>query len=309
MPKRISILAISLFFASAFFSPALAQETTRFSTMQVSVWPEYDQPGVLVQYQGQISGASQSGVSHDISVLVPKGAGVGAACGIKNDGTHTSETWKETDAGDGFTTVSYNETEPQFHVEFYYNPLVGSPDKTMSFTYKASSAVDDLYLEIQHPLKATNFSLSPEAPNNHADKDGFTYHVYEQKQFAAGQTISSKISYTKTDPSPSVSGNNSAPSTAAAQTTSGELNPNLVVLLAVLLAAVGLIAYFAFVRRSQLQFDPVRISTPLGLPRISQGGFCTECGNAMEPDDRFCANCGRERRTGLVNQSNSQPAE
>ncbi len=305
MLKGIPFLAIVLVLASAIFSPAFAKDTTRIATLEISVWPEYDQPGVLVQYQGQIASADQSGAAHDISFLVPEGAGVGAACGIKTDGNHTSETWKESDAGDGFTTVTYKLSEPQFHVEFYYNPLVGATDKRMDFTYKAASAVDDLYLDIQHPLKATNFVLTPETTDSHTDKDGFTYHVYNQKQVTAGQTVSSKISYTKTDPNPSVSGQKSTPASATNQATTSGLNPNLVVVLAVLVAAAGLVAYFAFIRRAQPQFAAVPVFESHGVQRISRGRFCTECGNPMEPEDRFCAKCGKERRE-IVEQSSGQ---
>ncbi len=305
MLKGIPFLAIVLVLASAIFSPAFAEDTTRIATLEISVWPEYDQPGVLVQYQGQIASADKSGATREISFLVPKGAGVGAACGMKSDGSHTSETWKESDAGDGFTSVTYKLSEPQFHVEFYYNPLVGSPDKTMDFTYKAASPVDDLYLDIQHPLKATNFVLTPETKDSHTDKDGFTYHVYNQKQVAAGQTVSSKISYTKTDPNPSVSGQKSTPTSATNPETTGGINPNLIVVLAVLAAAAGLIAYFAFIRREQPQFAVIPLSESRGAGRISRGGFCTECGNAMEPEDRFCAKCGKERRE-IVEQSSGQ---
>ncbi len=305
MLKPIPFLAVLLAFASAIFFPSAAprayaanafEETTRFASLEISVWPEYDQPGVLVQYQGQLAGATQPGASREISVLVPKGAGVGAACGLKSDGTHTSETWKEADAGDGFTSITYQVGEPQFHVEFYYNPLVGSADKTMDFTYKAAEPVDELYLDVQHPLKATNFVLTPNAPDSHTDKDGFTYHVYSEKQVAVGQTISSKIAYTKTDPNPSVSGQKAAPAATSNQDAAGGLNPNLVVVLAVLVAAAGLIAYFAFLRRSQPQFVPVSISEERGERRLSNGGFCTQCGKALEPEDRFCAKCGKERK-------------
>ncbi len=298
MPKRILFLTLLVFLAFGLAAPTFANDPLRIATLEVSVWPEYDQPGVLVQYQGQIAGAAQSGVSREISVLVPKGAGVGAACGIRSDGNHTSETWNESDAGNGFTSVSYTVTEPQFHVEFYYNPLVGSPDKTMDFTYKASLPVDDLALDIQHPLKATNFILTPDTPDSHTDKDGFTYHVYDQKQVATGQTISAKVSYTKTDPSPSVSAQKSAPANSTNQDAASEgINPNLVVVLAVLLAAALLIGYFAFIRRSQPPLVPVSLIEARGERCLSRGGFCTECGNAMEPEDRFCAKCGTQRKT------------
>ncbi len=177
MLKGTPFLAILLVLASAIFSPAFAQDTTRIATLEISVWPEYDQPGVLVQYQGQLATMDQSGAAHDISFLVPKGAGVGAACGIKSAGSHTSETWKESDASDGYT-----------------------------------------------------------------------------------------------------------------------INPNLVVVLAVLAGAAGLIVYFAFIRRAQPPFAIIPLSESRGTGWISRGGFCTECGTAMEPEDRFCARCGTARK-------------
>ncbi len=117
--------------------------------------------GVLVQYQGTLSGIANKINARDLSFLVPKGAGVGAACAIKPNGNHTSETWKETDTDEGWTIITFQITEPDFHLEYYYNPLGSAPDKKMTFAYQAVLPVDELQLDVQHPFKATNFVLTP----------------------------------------------------------------------------------------------------------------------------------------------------
>ncbi len=303
MLKRLIVLALFalLFFAVA--SPARAEEPPKISIMDVSVWPEYDQPGVLVQYQGNVAAKPEKANPLELSFFVPKGAGVGAACAIQSDGNHTSETWKESDAENNLTKVTFKVTEPQFHVEYYYNPLPTSTDKKFSFAYTAALPADEVDLAVQHPLKATNFALTPDAPDTHKDQEGFTYHAYTFKQVASGQKLSTDVAYTKTDPKPSVSGNQpGSSSTSANSTTEGGVNPNQVIVLATFLAMAGIIAFFVWDRRNRtLQpryagagYEPQRndYEPPLATAVPSSGGYCTQCGTAMQPGDRFCARCG-----------------
>ncbi len=294
MPKRIFHFTLLAFFALWIVFPisiVRAEGPLRITSMNVSVWPEYDQPGVLVQYQGQIAGKSDKTNPREISFLVPKDAGVGAACAIKSDGNHTSETWKESDAGDGFVQVTFKLTEPTFHLEYYFNPLVGSPDKKIDFVYKAIMPADEIQLDIQHPLKATNFALNPDAPDSHKDSDGFTYHSYTFKQVAAGQKISSSVAYTKTDPKPSVTGQTNSVSAESASQNSPNLNQAIAV--GIVIGAIGIAGFF-FLQRNVRQ--PTRTRAVRRDARGEQtGGFCTQCGNAMEAEDKFCARCGAAR--------------
>lgn len=161
--------------------------------MDVSVWPEYDQPGVLVQYQGSVTAKVDKTSLLELSFFVPKGEGVGAASAIQANGNRTSETWKESDADSGLTQITYQEPEPQFHVEYYYNPLPTSTDKRFSFGYTAALPADEVQLVVQHPLKATNFVLTPDALNSPQDQDGFTYHAYTFKNVAVGQKLSADV--------------------------------------------------------------------------------------------------------------------
>ncbi len=297
MFRRISLFGVFAILFLAIALPARAEEPVKITTMNVSVWPEYDQPGVLVQYQGDVSAKPSKSTPIQVSFLVPKGAGVGAACAIQSNGNHTSETWKESEAENGLTQVAFSLTEPTFHVEYYYNPLPTSTDKKFSFAYTATIPADEVDLDVQHPLKATNFALTPDTPNTHQDQEGFTYHAYAFKQVAAGQKLSTDVAYTKTDPKPSVTGAKPASSTSAASSASDSgINLNQVIVIATFLAIAGIIAFFLW-ERNHRQFQPryahaesYKAAQPAGV--LSSSGYCTLCGNAMDAGDRFCARCG-----------------
>ena len=291
MLKRISFALILVLTTLGIASTVYAEDPLRISSMDIFVFPEYDQPGVLVQYQGTIATVADKSNPREVAFLVPKGVGIGAACAIKTNGEHTSETWKESDAGDGFTQVAFKINEPQFHVEYYYNPLVGAPDKKMDFVYKAFSPADEIALAIQHPLKATNFVLTPESSNAHKDDDGFTYHSYSFKQVSAGAKLSTSIAYTKTDPNPSVSGQKQ---TASSANKSADSNSNLnqAILVGIFLGAIVIAGVF-FLQKNARRAEPHLVS---GRTRgESSGGFCTQCGNAMDAEDKFCPRCGSPR--------------
>jgi hypothetical protein len=293
MLKQTLLLAILMFLTFGMTLPARAEDAIRITSMGIFVWPEYDQPGVLVQYQGEIAATADKSNPREISFFVPKGAGVGAACAIKADGNHTSETWKESDMEENLVKISFMVTEPRFHVEYYYNPLVGSPDKKMTFVYTAALPADELHVDIQHPLKATNFVLTPEAPESHKDDEGFVYHTYTFKQVAAGQKLSTSIAYTKTDPNPSVSGQKKPAASTSAPSDSG-INLNQAIVIGIALGVVGIVGFFVWERNTRrarsVHVEAFEVNHRVGVP--SRGGYCTQCGNAMHVGDRFCARCG-----------------
>ncbi len=298
MLRRFVLLAIFVLLSLGIASPVRAEESIRISSMDVSVWPEYDQPGVLVQYQGNVTAKADQTSPFELSFFVPKGAGVGAACAIQTNGNHTSETWKESDADSDLTKITFKVSEPQVHVEYYYNPLPTSTDKKFSFAYTAALPADEIDLAVQHPLKATNFVLTPDAPNSHQDQDGFTYHAYTFKNVAVGQKLSTDVAYTKTDPKPSVSGNQQTASSSSASTSASDsgINPNQVIVLATVLAMAGIVAFFVWQRntqRAQPRYVGAEISRPTARTgTAAPGGYCTQCGNAMAVGDKFCARCG-----------------
>lgn len=176
----------------------------------------------------------------------------------------------------------------------------------MDLNYKAQSPADKVTLEFQQPLKATNFSVNPPTQTTRSGTDGFKYFVQELPALSAGQTITSQVRYTKSDPNPSVLPTQApvVPVPALAAPTSSIPWNNVFILVAVvMLGIVGVIGFFLLQQRSR---EPARArAAPANRPRRNAeraapstpvAAFCTQCGHGLGVDDLFCPRCGTKRR-------------
>ena len=112
-PSSWGIL-ISLFLLF-FFTPANGQETKapQIKEMKVALWPEYDDPRVLMMYRGIFG----DGAPSRVTFLVPKGAEVNQACSLTAKEEHLCQVYDLEDKGD-YRRVTYNLPEPRFLLEF-----------------------------------------------------------------------------------------------------------------------------------------------------------------------------------------------
>ncbi len=289
---------------------AQAPSDNRLTNLNIQVSPEYDKPSVYVQIDGEV--AAQSKLPQDVSLLIPTGADLNATAYLGTDGNLLlTDTPQVQDVGDGFTQITFSIPAVKFRVEYYYNPLQGSPDKTMTYVYKGVEPADNVRIAIQQPLKATNFKTDPAAVVKTPDSEGFTLHQFNYATLEAGKPVSIKVSYTKTDPNPSIT---PQPAQAPAQTqatapaAASSNNTGLIGagLIALALALAGLGGFYWWSHNRQ---EPVMASATAGGPRRRSrkaggsgssregtAGFCSQCGRALSADDNFCPKCGTPRR-------------
>lgn len=297
------VLAGLAFFSFQFAPTVLADSNDRLANLQINVWPEYDDARVLVMYDGEV--ADTTSLPRNISILIPSTASLTATAYVDANGSFINVPDAPTtqDTGDGFSRVTVKLPAAKFHLEYYYNPLQGSPDKTMEFVYKAAQATGNVQIEIQQPLKADKFATDPATPVHTTDAHNFTFYVFNYASLDAGQEQKVKISYTKTDPNPSVSNipqPASAPQPAAAASNSSimSLLPPVMIAVALALAALGGFALWSRGRNS-LEPAPARVESPKRRTRRGgASGFCVQCGRALTADDNFCPRCGTRRRSG-----------
>ncbi|MGB8647246.1 MAG: hypothetical protein WCF84_18555, partial [Anaerolineae bacterium] len=266
-------LAGLLFFTLGVVPGALAQGPVddRLANLSVNVWPEYDQPSVLVLYEGEM--AAKDKFPRDVSFLVPTGAQVVATAYVGTSGDLlNTDAPKIQDQGDGYTLLTISLPQSKFHIEYYYNPLQGSPDKTMTFVYKAAQSADNIDLEVQQPLKAENFVTDPAAIVKSTDPHGFVLHKFSYATLAMGKTLSVKVSYTKSDPNPSTSAlpapnPSTAPSQSGANAPASSSLSNTEVLAGILIAlalAVAALGGFYWWSRNRLAPEPEPAAAPAG---------------------------------------------
>ncbi len=291
----------ALIFLLTIAPQAIAQDSNRLAQLKISVWPEYDTPTVLVLLDGTL--ADSSNLPRPVAILVPSAAQVTVTTWQNPDGTLAPEQPNQiTDLGDGYKRVTFTTNQPTFRVEYYHDLLRGTPDKTMDFAFKHAAPADQVTLEIQQPIKATNFSVNPTTPNLRTDADGFQYFIYQFTNATAGQIINVQAKYTKTDPNPSVA----PPPTTTSPAPTGGSSSNIFVIAGMVILGLGaVLGFFVWQQRTrQVEATTTKMS-PRQFQRqrrrargsLSESKvFCTQCGHPLAADDNFCPKCGTKRR-------------
>lgn len=268
----------------------LAQEGTelKISQLKVGVWPEYDEPKVMVTYDGKF--ADQATFPTKVNFLIPKDAEDIHACVISEQGQHECQAFEKDIKGE-FADISYSVTRADFSVMSYYKPFKEEADKNFGFTFRSTYPTENLEINLQQPLKAANFKVEPTSSDVRSDDKGFKYYVYTFKNVSADKEFPFKISYTKTDPNPSVEKQEAGSATTP---TSGGANPWIIALTIVgaLLLAVG--GYWIAVGRQAVPAQAgAKFSSGKGKKKLGIR-FCPNCGSQVRYADSFCPNCGRK---------------
>lgn len=274
--------------------PALAALT-------VDIWPEYDDPRVLVIYDGMLTSGAE--LPAELTFVVPADAQVHMAGGIAANGGHLHADFDTRLRDDGLMEVSYVPEAPHLYMEFYYDPLSGDDSRRFIYPVVAPFDVDSLMVRVQQPLRATAFELTPAAEGSMKDNQGLDYHLVRRGDLPAGSVTPVTVSYRKPDREPSVA-RQGAP--AAAPSGTGE-DPRgspwrqartwILLTLAAGSFAVGFYKMF-----SNPGTAPASATLPGGRPRARRSTadpgpsgparFCLQCGRPVAPEHRYCGNCG-----------------
>lgn len=273
--------------------PALAQELPALSSLTISLWPEYDDPSLLVIYRGQFATGATSPLP--VEVRIPAEAGQPAALAYLDD-TGQLLTLEHTTRAEGDRlVVAFELPTRDFQLE-YYVPLSGSPapgQRTFTYTYTADYAVATLNLKVQEPLSSRGLKLEPAAASVRQEADGLSYHLASAGPLKQTGTATWTISYEKTGSGLTIGAEPPAAIPPAAQGDGKQVPGVLIAVLAlVALAAVGVGAYWLG-RRAQPAPSPAASSKRRrGRPAVQDAGFCFKCGARLRAGADFCHQCG-----------------
>ena len=275
--------------------------------LRIQVMPEFDDPRVLVIIQGRLA-VPNTAFPLSATFRVPRGAQINqmATMDMATGVTAPQSFDAQPDSKDSrWSFVTYTLNGAHFFYEYYYNPLIGETDKQFTFTFISPQHVEDLLLEVQQPLAATNFTLDPPATVARFDEAmSFTYHQFNIGALAAGEETSVTANYTKTDPEPSLTreevmammGNvpPETPPTVEASRARSTVPTWVFVLGGVILAAAG--GYIVWHRAQsgsafQIPMTP-EAKTPEPPQASESPGLCSQCGATLKASARFCHVCG-----------------
>lgn len=236
--------------------------------MKVSIMPEYDDPSVLVIYDGRFADASSYPIR--TSFLIPKGSVISDACSLSHEGQHFCQLYKTVNRG-SHDEVSLILPYPNFYLSFHTPRLdTRIEKKSIDYRVKANNAVRTLEIEIQQPLRSVAFKVTPPTGATTLQSNGstslirgFNHVAYRLEDVAAHQEYGFLISYTKSDPNPSVDikYTSAAMKEPQSRTTSYETQRNIKTVIYVLfgsgvLGVLALLAWYLHVRKRRQGKQP-----------------------------------------------------
>ena len=312
----VVILVLSL--TVAFALPVGAQDSPVIRQAELRLWPEYDDPGLLVI----VSGSFESDTSFPLKVAfpIPDGARNVQATYLDASGTLINQPFEMADG-----KLVYELPTADFHYEFYLDRAPSGDQRTISYVLDAPYAIQTLGVAVQQPARSTDFTLTPAAESSEQKTDGLIYHILNRQDVAAGEELKLVLNYSKPDTgltapqlavttadAPAQSGQSPQANQSITTADSTAWLPWLLIGSGVVLLAGSLTYWILSQRRNSGQ--PLSTSGPppgagpkappdvqSSAPRIAATGqapaFCTSCGNRLREDDRFCSQCGTSRRS------------
>jgi hypothetical protein len=292
--------------AALLAAPVAAQENpTSLDTFDVQVWPEYDEPTVLVITTGSL--VTGTVFPQPMRIPVPAGARVHAVAYPESDGNLLSVPWTtESDASS--QSVVFELNQPRFVVEYYADILTPPPSRSFSLDLIAPYAARQASLALRQPSRASDMQTTPAMVAGTLDNLGNPTYDLDLGALAAGQSVPLQVSYSKPDGDPSVAGiavDAPPPSEAGAE------QNWLPLVLGIAAGALigGGILYWALQRRHtgasrqarrrdarRKGEAPVRPPASAAAPAAGANKFCVKCGQKFESADKFCRNCGAVRQ-------------
>lgn len=305
MRKWFSII---LFLAILLFpGGAQAQSPVGFDTLDVSIWPEYDTPTVLVIYK--ISLAPQSTLPVDLTIKMPASVGKIAAVAVGDSADTVSDSgvdYKFT-PGTDFARLTVKATGRFLHVEYYDpNLLKNGNQHEYQYEWTGDASVENFRFELRQPLQSSNLSVDPGLSVPVKDSEGFETSDYTKTGLKAGDSLVFKIKYQRETDSPSTSFLQVESTTPLDQTLPGQSNwatylPWGLGGLGMALLVVAGWVYWSSSRTNRVATNSrkrhvarVSESEPAGNGQV----HCSQCGKRAEPGDRFCRACGARLRRG-----------
>jgi hypothetical protein len=303
-------LAVLVFLAS-FVSPVAVhaqaapqtQNPVTIQSLEVDLWPEYDQPKVLVIYRMTL--ASTVKLPAEITVRLPVAAGNPSAVAEQTANGLFNLQYTTADRDANWQMFRFTTTLPQLQIE-YYDPNLVKKSTLHSYTYQwpGDYAVAQMSVKVQQPRTASQMKLEPNMGTSSLGNDGLTYFEVPVGKVDGSQTFQLSISYQKSDEILSNSAAFSSVTPVGPTTPGAGASASLNQWLPWALASLGLLMigggvwWYLRTGRQSTANGPRRHAR--GAPPAPANGdaaiFCHQCGKKAAGGDVFCRVCGARLR-------------
>ncbi|MGE5601534.1 MAG: hypothetical protein ACM30E_00690, partial [Nitrososphaerales archaeon] len=171
---------------------AQAQNAPVIDTADLKLWPEYDDPGILVIFSGRFA----EGTTFPLQVTFPVPVGARNIQATYEDASGSLIN-RPFDVKDG--KLTYEIPSAAFHLEYYVDRAPSGEQRDIAYDFVAPYPVNALSVSVQQPARSSGFTLAPASESSQTGTDGLTYYVFNRRNLAAGEKLGLEIKYSKAD--------------------------------------------------------------------------------------------------------------
>lgn len=276
--------------------PARAQSPVALDTLTVMLWPEYDQPSMLVIHNFTVTADTQ--VPTTMVIRVPRDANITAVAYQSPSGLLLANYQSQPAQGDNWQSITLFITErTNYHIE-YYQPLQRNGDaRTFTYQWTGDFSVRDFKIEVQVPADSKGVKTDPVIPLMQSGPslsggatmsglvEGQTYQLELEYSRSSESVLATPVSQ-QVEPLAPVDENTSGRSTL----------DNLPLFLGGFGVALILVALVYFIRGQSSANAPKPRKRSRSARDSDMVIYCHECGTRAQEGDRFCRACGSRLR-------------
>jgi hypothetical protein len=292
-------LFIPLLFAFLLFLsfPANAQGEIVIESAIVQLWPEYDQPDMLVilNYQLAPSVSLPAELTFQLpgNVDEPYVVAVGPTAQSVSD-QNIDFTYQKSGQ---FLEVTVTADQPAIQIEYYDSELtIQGENRSFTYRWPGEYATDALTVSLRVPVDTTEVITDPQMNDISPVGGGQSLLEWSTSDLETGEQVPLSISYIKTSDRLSISG--PLETGVVDENTQGRVSlsnylPYILGGLGVLLIVGGGIYFW---QTSQGKPKARRRRRSRVREDESENIYCHQCGKRAQSGDRFCRTCGTRLR-------------
>jgi hypothetical protein len=276
-----------------------AEGEVRLSKLSVDIWPEYDQPAVLMIYR--IALHPDTTLPASLAIRIPLTAQINAVAVEDSHGGLINAPYEQS-AEMRWSVLKITTNSLHVQVE-YYEPLIkDDADRHIEFEWTGDYAVNDLEANFLKPVGAESVSLSHPPTQTSPGQDGLTNYHVQASNLASGQEFKLTIDYRRQTDTLRIASQPVQPVSIPGSDTPGRVSltdilPWVLAGIGALLIVAGIFGFFAWQRGGQ--GSTKKITSPRQKVEIEDGfTYCHQCGKRAQPGDVFCRTCGTRLRKG-----------
>lgn len=277
-------------------------------SVQVGLFPEFNQPSMLLIYTIELSEAASQ--TRALTFQVPSAAQSLSVAHYNPDGEITALEFETSQSG-AWKEVRFATAAKIVQIEYYDPELLKQGNRRVyEFQWLSIYPVKSFEITVRQPFGAREITAEPPLKVSDVCPGNTTYYSQNFGSIPSNALFSLTLQYTNEaanldQPAPAVE-----PAARISEATPGRSpSPMSVImwLLVVALAVLVMVALYYWWSKSNMMKNEDRTFLGVGVMNPEkQTVFCHECGMRSRPGDTYCSNCGTELRK--FGQQNRPPS-